>query len=543
MLSHLVRKLTAATRPAGAVVVGDRAWHLADPTAAVPDPDDWATAGRSTVVKDGRARTVWRVELPGGTVYVKECRPVGVRAWARELLRPAKARLECENAVELRRRGVAAVEPIGWAGPADGRPGVSTLVTRAVPGAVPLGTFLEQHLSSHPPAVRRAVAGELGRFIARMHDAGVVHPDPHPGNLLVAVTDGRVAFTLLDVHAVRLGRPVGWAASRANLVLYNRWFQLRASRADRARFWHAYLTARTTLPVGAATVFARWSRQVEAATEASNRRFWAGRLRRCVGSNKYFRRVTAGPVRGFAVADLPAAFVTAFAADPDALFADPSAKLLKDSRTSRVAELVIDTPAGPRAVVVKRFNVRKPVERVKNLFRRSPALRSWVVGHTLRDRDIPTPRPLVVLHRHAWGLPGTGYLLTDKVPAPAPLSAAGCPPEALARLLRLLHDRGGSHRDLKAANVLLADGQSPTFIDLVGVRVGRPLGDARRARELARLNVSFPLLPRRLKIRFLRAYLAAGPRPAWAWKQWWGAITSATAAKVARNRRTGRPLA
>ena len=107
-----------------------------------------------------------------------------------------------------------------------------------------------------------------------------------------------------------------------------------------------------------------------------------------------------------------------------------------------------------------------------------------------------------------------------------------------------MHDRAVSHRDLKAANVMLC-GSDPVLIDLVGVRTGVAVSFRQRAKELARLNASFlsaSVVTRGERLRFLRAYLAAGPGRAEGWKDWWKAISAATAAKVAKNRRTGRPL-
>src|SRR5581483_4573288 len=109
-----------------------------------------------------------------------------------------------------------------------------------------------------------------------------------------------------------------------------------------------------------------------------NLRFWANRESRCVGKNRYFRPVRCGAVRGFAVRDLPDDFLRDLLADPDAPFARPGAELLKDSRTSTVAELTLPTPDGPRQVILKRVRVRRWFEPLKNLFRPSAVLRSWV---------------------------------------------------------------------------------------------------------------------------------------------------------------------
>ena len=123
--------------------------------------------------------------------------------------------------------------------------------------------------------------------------------------------------------------------------------------------------------------------------------------------------------------------------------------------------------------------------------------------------------------------------------------------ERLACVVRAMHDRGVSHRDLKAPNVMLqgaaVDPASavPVLIDLVGVRASAgAVPFARRAKELARLNASFLEMrhvTRGERLRFLRAYLRAGAREA-DWKKWWKAVSEATAAKVAKNRRSGRAI-
>jgi serine/threonine protein kinase len=120
---------------------------------------------------------------------------------------------------------------------------------------------------------------------------------------------------------------------------------------------------------------------------------------------------------------------------------------------------------------------------------------------------------------------------------------------ALARLIRQMHRRGLSHRDLKAANILTSERPRDArfwFIDLVGVRRHARVGGRRKVQNLARLHASFvghPLLTRTEKLRFLRSYLEVGIRGKGGWKSWWRKIDAATRAKQERNARTGRPLA
>jgi hypothetical protein len=264
---------------------------------------------------------------------------------------------------------------------------------------------------------------------------------------------------------------------------------------------------------------------------------------------------------GHAVSDLDAAELAALADDPDEPFRRAGVRLLKDSRSSTVAELEVTVGGVRRRVIYKRFRVTAWSDPWANLVRRSPALRSWVYGHGLRERCLPTARPLAVLHRRSRGLSREGYLLTEKLEGAADLHdfLAGLdalPPrerraalrrriDQVAWLVRDLHRRRLSHRDLKAANVLVA-GASVWLIDLVGVELFRKLPHTRRVQNLTRLNASFvnsATLTRTDRLRFLRIYLEWGLRGRTGWKKWWRAVEQATRAKIRRNQRRGRPLA
>jgi len=294
--------------------------------------------------------------------------------------------------------------------------------------------------------------------------------------------------------------------------------------------------------------------------------FWRHRDRRCLGSNRSYRRLHAGGMVGHAVTDLDAKALAALLADPDAPFAKPARPLLKDSRSSTVAELDMLVGGKMRQVIYKRFRVTSWRDPMGSLVRRPAALRSWLLGHGLRERGLPTARPLAIFHRIRAGLCFEGYLLMEKVEGSADLRTVGSRLSAadastrqrllrplleqLARLARDLHSRRLAHRDLKAANILV---QLPALgppvcclIDLVGVAASTRLSRAVRARNLARLHASFhrdTFISRTDKLRFLRTYLQWGLRGQQGWKKWWRAIEQATLAKVARNATSGRPLA
>ncbi len=483
--------------------------------------------------------------------------------------------MEYQRARAVAARGLPTVVPLAVGErPATAGPGDSFLLTRSLVGAGPINVFVERTLPGFSPdrkaRVRQRLARELGAFVARMHEAGVVHNDLHPGNVLVRLDDqDQLTLFLIDLHAVCLGRRLDWRTSRDNLTMFNRWFTLRVGRADRLRFWRAYAANRSAEGLGdPSTLDLRTGlpRVLERKTWTSNLRFWRGRDQRCLVVNRYYRRVRSAEARGYAVTDLDPAALAELLANPDAPFERADAVLLKNSRSSTVAEFELPINGERRSVIYKRFRVTAWTDPWAALVRRSPAMRSWIFGHGLRERCLPTPRPVVVLHRCRRGLDYEGYLLTEKIPDTVNLlrfvaELETRPPadrrvrlrrliEQVARLVRELHRRRLGHRDLKAVNVLVQDPWGPApelwLIDLVGVARPGKLPRSRRVQNLARLHASFyrsPAVTRADKLRFLRVYLQWGLFGRSGWKSWWRQVELATRVKIARNARSGRVLA
>ncbi len=551
----------------GAVLLGPSGLRL----------DEWREQGRLSTVKAGPHRVVYRVDLPQGIIYIKHFLVPDYRAMFRQWVRRGKGRNEAKRSQHLSSIGVPTITPVAL-GERRKRKFLfeNYLVTLAISSAIPLDEFVEEHLPElTEPArsqIRQRLARALAALTARLHDMGLLHQDFHPGNVMVRLSSENVPeLFMIDLDALRKSRDVPWKVARQNLALLDHYFWLRSTRTDRYRFLKAYLKNRGERP----PEVREFARGIEGLTRLWAERLWRRSGRRCRSSNKYFEVYPGRTTWCVASRDLDRTEIASLLEDPDLPFKKATTKLLKNSRTTTVAETTFLVRGQPTRVVYKRFNRKKWLDPWLTLFRPSRAWRSWQAGQDLVSRGIPTPQNLGFVSRGrsfkqaplSWFLPHETYLITIKHENVVDLQTYARKvlpslPEAdrrhrirsltvsLAQLVRALHERSLSHRDLKASNVLISldteAGQNQlSLIDLVGVRLQYPIPMSRRVQNLARLCISLDMVPGRSRtdaLRFLRLYLPRGLSPLNDWKGFWRSIDKAMGHKRLRNQRRGRPL-
>jgi tRNA A-37 threonylcarbamoyl transferase component Bud32 len=539
--------------------------------------DDWRRQGRLTTVKSGPHRVVYRAELPAGGIFIKHYLVPNKRAVLRQWFRRGKGRNEGKRSRELESIGVPTITPVAL-GELRKRKFLfeNYLVTREVAGSVALDEFVLKRLAEYPePArttIRRALGTQLAVMTARLHNAGLLHIDFHPGNLLVQFDRaGAPSLVMIDLDALRKTRRLGWKQARRNLAMLDHFFWVRIGPADRYRFLRTYLKHRDRRPPDAR----RFAREIERSTRAWAERLWRRWGARCRSTNKYFQTYRGTHCWGVASRDLDVEEMARLLENPDGPLGLEGTKLLKTSNTTTVAEASMMVRGAPTAVIFKRFNRKKWTDPLLTIFRPSRAWRSWQAGQHLASRGIPTPQNLAfIARRRTWResplfflLPHETYLITAKQENAATLADFGrkvlptLPPRrrretirrialGLAALIRSLHDRSLSDRDLKASNILIdldrLDREvSLSLIDLVGVTLKSPLPTGRKVQNLARLSLSLANILGRTRtdsLRFLRAYLRDGLSREHDWKGLWTAVDKAADSKRAQNLRRGRPL-
>ncbi|MBV9291346.1 MAG: serine/threonine protein kinase, partial [Frankiales bacterium] len=172
---------------------------------------DLALGDRYTLVERiavGGMGEVWRArdDLLGRTVAVKVLK----EEYAADPLFLERFRNEAKHTASLSHPGIANVFDYGEVG------ATAYLVMELVDGQ-PLSAVLAER-GSLPPAETMDVVGQVGLALQAAHDAGVIHRDVKPGNLLirpdgvVKVTDFGIARVVDAAPVTQTGMLVGTAA-------------------------------------------------------------------------------------------------------------------------------------------------------------------------------------------------------------------------------------------------------------------------------------------------------------------------------------------
>ncbi len=159
--------------------------------------------------------------------------------------------------------------------------------------------------------------------------------------------------------------------------------------------------------------------------------------------------------------------------NPDASFPGVE-KALKNGNTCTVWPVTVDG----LSLVVKRYNMKGFWHGLKLRLFQGRGERSWVNGYRLGFYGIPTPRPVALLKRRTGFFPKT-YLVTERVhavfalewfrDATVSMDEKGRMAGQIAGMFNKLWQQRITHGDLKATNILIAEGKA-MLIDLDGMR-------------------------------------------------------------------------
>ena len=407
---------------------------------------------RAELVKSGHQRSIWRVRLENEACFAKLYEISGPKHSFRGAIAARSA--ECEFRALLRAEacGVPVVKSLA-VGLCDGAPRHAVVITLECPHAVRLGDAWQQEVQDAKPSRRRRNAEELIRRSAALfsiaHEAGFIHPDAHPGNVLVGRgVDDEPIVVFADVKDARFrDRPLTLEQSLRQLAHLDQYFQRCATRTQRLRFLRRFLAACPSF--GKTSPSAKRERaalaQLARIKQRHAERLARRRDRRLFTNGKYFANVDLPDGwRATLVLSLERRHVFPEQHVPDRSLDDWRDLLptVLDASRSYSAEPEPAPPeptaagaievAGLRAVAIRYPN---SASRFLHTLLGNPQGRIFAQCHRCRHRDRPAELVLGYLEHRAWGLVDETMLLYPVPPPSRPTPRSRRSPTAAGAVI------------------------------------------------------------------------------------------------------------
>jgi tRNA A-37 threonylcarbamoyl transferase component Bud32 len=146
---------------------------------------------------------------------------------------------------------------------------------------------------------------------------------------------------------------------------------------------------------------------------------------------------------------------------PDAYFHEKAQYLKKGNSAT-----VIRTHLGDRELVIKRFNRKNWIKRLKRYFTPSKAARAWKMSHAMETIGIATPKPLAFIEKRFGPIALDSYFISEYTPGERldHLDSLSDCAQALNNMMDALDSAMCAHGDLKASNMLW-DGEKLYLLD------------------------------------------------------------------------------
>ncbi len=421
---------------------------------------DGLQVSRITCLRDlpGR-RSVWSVQSEYGKLLLKIFHP--------HPKQESDARLEWKNGTSLNRLNLSSADALFY-GLGEG-------------GALVVGYQLIENAQTLDQALRVATKEErkkLFESLLKLHDAqhrsGCYQSDDHLGNYLWGegklwmLDAGSCHFSSMPLDENRRVKnmamleaniPVGWIAEYRRAL--KRAYSFSMKMSDEVR------------------------------RSAVQKRLF-DYLRKTQRSCTQFEEKSTWDSRWLAQRDISPTLKKNLLTSPDKYFEKSDKPLLKDGNTCSVVEIEEDG----KKYVLKRYNQKPFLYRLRHMMMKPRALLSWSHGHVLSMFGVPTPRPVVCLIKK-WGpLMQKAYLLMESIDGESLLdqpkekmtdSTQNLPRQFASRWCELEY-LGATHGDMKGTNFMVTDDDAIVIIDLDGFKFHKRASEekARRAKDLKR---------------------------------------------------------
>jgi serine/threonine protein kinase len=252
------------------------------------------------------------------------------------------------------------------------------------------------------------------------------------------------------------------------------------------------------------------------------KRQWRSRTKRCLKESTEFSVHRERGICYFHRRDFPLDRLKRLMEEHRTLVRERSSSLVKYS-PKVIVSILSD---GGERVSLKQFCYPHFWGRVKEHFRRSKGVKSWIAANGMRARGIPSLKPLALAERIDWMGLKESFLFME---APAKgqemdryilkgfenVNRKRFFIKTFARWLEGLHKMSLYHSDMKTCNILVSEnGETWDFrlLDFEDIRMDEKMNRKKLYKNFLQLNTSTPKVITKVdRLRFFREYLRYNP--------------------------------
>jgi len=460
-------------------------------------------------IKESKWRRSAIFSLPDGRrVFFKRDRTKGWAESVKYFFLPSKGKKEFLIASRLETENLNIPKPLGWMEKIRrGWVRESYYLSEAIGTGV---SFIDDHAR----AKELYSIIQLAETVKKIQEAGLFHQDLHGGNFLWDNT----SLFLTDLHRAKIVRPLSLSQRIWNLAHLFHSLRSTWGEEEQLRFMDQYFGETSEGSKKREILFQR----IYPLMDRLQRRQWRSRSKRCLKESTEFSVCQEKGVRYFHRRDFPMDRLKRTIEEHRGVVGDNPSSLIKNS--PKVVVSILNDKG--EKICLKQFCYPHLWDKIKEHFRRSKGLKSWMAANGMRARGFPSLKPLAFVERKSWFGLEESFLFMEVLEEDQEmdryilkgfqdLNRKRLFIKTFARWLDSLHKVSLYHNDMKTCNILVSQrGETWNFhlLDFEDILTDEKVDRKRLFRNLLQLNTSTPKVMTKLdRFRFFREYIRLNP--------------------------------